>query len=100
MQITVTGKHFQITEAIEQFADKKCERLLRFYDRIQQIEVLIDKPSREYEVEIITHVDHHDPFVGTSRGADLYACIDDVTDKLTRQLTEHKDKIRNRKHPN
>jgi putative sigma-54 modulation protein len=98
MQINVTGKHMDITMPIEEYAHKKCDRLTRFYDRIQGIDVLVDKPTREFEVEIITHVDHHDPFVGTCQGEDIYACIDDAIDKLTRQLSDHKEKLRNRKH--
>jgi ribosome-associated translation inhibitor RaiA len=35
---------------------------------------------------------HHDQ-------GDAYACIDGCVDKLERQLTDHKEKLRNRKHP-
>ncbi len=97
MQIRVTGKHLDVTNAIEEYAQKKCDRLTRYYDRIQGVDVLIDKPSREFEVELITHVDHHDPFLGTCRGDDVYGCIDDAVDKVTRQLSEHKEKLRNHK---
>ncbi len=98
MQINVTGKHVDITDSIEQYADKKCDRLDRFYDRVSSIDILIDKPNREFEVEIISHVDGHDPFVSSCRGDDVYACIDESVDKLTRQLSDHKEKMRNRKH--
>ena len=43
-------------------------------------------------------VERHKPFVAKQQGEDLYACIDDVTDKLERQLTDHKERLRNRKH--
>jgi len=98
MQINISGKHIDLTNSIEEYAQKKCDRLTRYYDRIQEIDVVVDQPNREFEVEIITHVEHRDPFLGTCRGEDIYACIDDAVDKLTRQLTEHKEKLRNRKH--
>lgn len=99
MQITVTGKHLDISAAMEEYAFRKCERLPRFYDRIQKVDVVIDRPGREFDVEIIAHVDRHDPFIGRDRAMDYHACLDSVVDKLSRQLAEHKEMTRNRKHP-
>lgn len=99
MQINISAKHLNLTAAMEDYANKKCDRLTRFYDRIQEIDVVVDQPSREFEVEVIAHVERHDPFIGTCRGSDFYACVDSVVDKLTRQVSEHKDRLRNRKHP-
>ncbi len=99
MQINVTGKHLDISPAMEEYASRKCERLERFYDRIQTVDVVIDKPGREFEVELIAHVDRHDPFIGRDHATDYHACVDSVVDKLSRQLTEYKEMTRNRKHP-
>ncbi len=99
MQITVTGKHLDVSTAMEEYAFKKCERLPRFYDRIQKVDVVIDRPGREFEVEMIAHVDRHDPFIGRDRAMDYHACLDSVVDKLSRQLAEYKEMTRNRKHP-
>ena len=49
---------------------------------------------------ILTDVEHHDPFVATSNHEDLYACIDLVVDRSIRQLSDHKSRIRDNKHPN
>jgi putative sigma-54 modulation protein len=99
MDIIVTGKHVEITDAIRDYARSKVQKLPRYYDRVAEIEVLITKPdNHEFEVEIIAHVDHHDNFVARHRHQDLYGCIDDVTDKMTRQLKDHKERLRNRKH--
>jgi putative sigma-54 modulation protein len=98
MQIKISSKHMDLTRAIEQYATKKAEKLMRFYDRISQIEIIIDKARNGYTTEIITDVDRHDPFVSTSTHEDLYACIDLGIDRSTRQLTDHKDRIRNNKH--
>jgi putative sigma-54 modulation protein len=99
MDIIVTGKHLEVTEAIRNYASTKVSKLPRYYDRIRTVDVVIDKHDhRRQDVEMIVHVDHHDPFLARVNGDDLYACIDQAVDKLERQLTEHKDKLRNRKH--
>lgn len=98
MQVKISSKHMVITPAIENYAIKKVDKLRRFFDRIQQIDVIIDKTKKGYQVEILTDVEHHEPFVAKGSDSDLYACIDLGLDRSIRQLTDHKDRLRNRKH--
>lgn len=99
MDITVTGKHLEVTDAIRQYATSKSSKLPRYYDRLRNLDVIIDKRDHgKQDVEMIAHIDGHDPCLAHVNGPDLYACIDQAIDKLERQLTELKDKLRNRKH--
>ena len=99
MQMTVTGRHMDITDPIRQYAEQKTEKLPRYYDRIRRIEIIVDKhDAHEHKVELIAHVDGHNPFIASVHSADLYACIDEVTTKIERQLHDHKEKMRNHKH--
>lgn len=101
MEIIVSGRHLDITDAIRQYATDKVGRLPKFFDRVQVIEVIADKGEahdNSQQVEIIVRAEHVDPFIARAAGNDLYACIDDAVEKLERQLREHKDKVRNRKH--
>ena len=98
MEITVTGRHLEITPAIKQYATDKVAKLPRYFDRIQQINVIADKrDNHTFEVEIIVDAEHHEDFVAKASGTDLYGCVDSAVDKLERQLTDHKDKLRQRK---
>ena len=98
MQIKISSKHMELTLAIEEYAEKKVERLTRFFDRIQQVDVVIDKVKNGYNVEIITDVEKHEPFISTSDHDNLYACIDLGVDRSVRQLTDHKSRLRDNKH--
>ena len=99
MEIIVTGRHIEVTPAIREYASRKVAKLPRYFDRIHLIEVVIDKHDHHgFKVEVIVKSEHVDPFVAHTSGDDLYACIDQVTDKLERQLTDHKERLRNRKH--
>jgi putative sigma-54 modulation protein len=99
MEIIVSGRHIDITDAIRAYATEKVSKLPRYFDRVQAIEVVADKASAHgHAVEIIVRAEHVDPFIATVSSADLYACIDEAVDKLERQLTDHKEKLRNRKH--
>ena len=98
MQINVTSKHLEMTPAIEEYAQSKSEKLTRFYDRIEQIDVKIEKTTHGFTAEIITDVEHHDDIIANTEDDDLYAAIDSCIDKSVRQLTDLKTKIRDHKH--
>jgi putative sigma-54 modulation protein len=97
MEIKISSKHMDLTPAIEEYATKKIDKFPRFFDRIQQVEMVIDKARNGYTLEIITDVAHHEPFVATSDHDDLYACIDLGIDRSIRQLKDHKSKLRDHK---
>lgn len=99
MQITVSGRHMGISDGIRAYCEEKAGRLTRYYDRIQSIEVVLDGKAGEHTAEIIVHSDGTPPFVATEAREDLHAAIDLLVDKMERQLTKHKEKLRNRKHP-
>lgn len=98
MQLKISSKHMQVTPAIEEYASKKIEKFPRYFNRIQQVEVVIDKARNGYRVEIITDVEHHEPFVANSTHEDLYACLDVGIDRSLRQLKDHKSRLRDNRH--
>jgi len=84
---------------MRQYAEDKARKLSRFYDRIEIIEVVVDRESIQYRVEMVVRTDRRQTFVGQVDAGDCYEAIDLVVDKLERQLKKHKEKRRNRKHP-
>jgi len=100
VQIVVSARHADITDDMKAYAEKKASKLLKFYDKIQEIEVILDRESaQKHQVEMIVNAEHKNIFVARESGEDLFACTDLAVDKLSRQLTRHKDRHRNRKHP-
>jgi len=97
--VTVIGRHMDVTEALKSYAEQKASKLSKYYDLIQEIEVVLDNTKKEPLVEMIVHAEHRNTFVAHHEGGDAYACIDGCSHKLERQITEHKKKFRNRKHP-
>ena len=98
MRIEISGRGLEITDAIRDYADTKCQKLLKFYDGVQEIEVVLDQERRdhhdEFTAEIIINVVKHNPLVAKADGVDVYASIDVAIDKATRQLTDFKKKLR------
>ena len=99
MIVTVIGRHMDVTEALKAYAEQKANKLSKYYDLIQEIEVILDNTKGEPRVEMIVNAEHRNTFVAHHEEGDAYACIDGCSHKLERQITEHKKKFRNRKHP-
>lgn len=96
MRIEISGRHFEVTSPIREYAEAKCQKLPRYFNGVQEIDVVLtQEPHRqEFEVEIRVDVPKHDDFVAKSRGDNIYECIDATVSKVTRQLTEYKDRLR------
>ncbi len=98
MQIHLTARHVEVTDDVRAYIDKKLEKLPRFYDRIHEIEVVLDAEAEQFSVEMIVRTDQRHTIVVRETGPDTFALVDVLIDKLERQLTKHKEKHRNHKH--
>lgn len=94
MRIEVSGKSMDVTDAIRSYAEQKAEKLPRYYDGVQEIEIVLDQQKVEFEAEIRVESEKHDTFVAKDTGDDIYKCIDVATDKMQRQLRDFKEKLK------
>ena len=98
MLVTVSSRHMEVTEPLKAYAEQKANKLMKYYDRIQEIEVVFDANKDHTSVEFIVNAEHKNMFVAHQADANAYAGVDACFDKLERQLSDHKKKVRNRKH--
>lgn len=99
MQVNVSGRHMGVSDALRDYCREKAERLIRFYDRIQSIDVVLDGHNGQHSAEMIVHAEGTHPFVANEEQPDAFAAIDLTMDKVERQIRRHKERLRNRKHP-
>jgi putative sigma-54 modulation protein len=100
LQFTISGKHIEITDAIRTYAQEKTSKLPRYYDGVNQVEVVVDgsRGANKMSVEIIARGEHGVVFVATGTGESAYPCIDGAVHKLEQQLRKKKAKERDDKH--
>ena len=99
MQVTIVGRHTTIPENFKEYAETKLDKLPRVFDRVMMIEVIVDGQGEHISLEIVVSVAGHHDFVAHEAGNDAFPCFDLCLDKIDRQLRKHKEKLRNRKHP-
>ena len=98
MHVLVSSRHMDLSPTLKTHAEQKAGKLLQYFDRIQEIEVIIDHVKDEIGVEIIVNAEHKKEFVAHCQHADAYTCVNNCVEKLERQVSEHKKTLRNRKH--
>src|SRR5437870_4888163 len=92
MQINITGHRMDVTPAIRSYTEKKFARLLNHFDQITAIHVVFDIEKLRQIAEATIHIAKAE-LHASAESEDLYAAIDELVDKLDRQLTKHKEKL-------
>lgn len=93
MQINISGHHLEITESLRDYVTSKLERLNNHHDRITNTHVILSVDKLIQKAEASLHVSGKDIFADAT-SENLYAAIDELADKLDRQLIKHKEKMR------
>ncbi len=92
MQLTISGHHVDLTEALETYVKEKLQRLARHSDGIIQANVILSVEQKiGHKAEAILHIKGTEIFAEQIHD-DMYAAIDTLIDKLDRQLLKHKEK--------
>lgn len=97
MNLTISGHHLEVTPALRDYVTTKLDRITRHFDQVVDVRVLlsIDNTSdkdRKQRAECNIRVKGSD-IHAESNQQDMYAAIDDLMDKLDRQIIHHKDKL-------
>jgi putative sigma-54 modulation protein len=102
MNLTISGHHLEVTPALREYVLTKLERVTRHFDQVVDVNVLLTvekqkEKDRRQRAEVTLHVKGKDIFVETAH-EDLYAAIDQLMDKLDRQVCRHKDRVQDHHH--
>jgi putative sigma-54 modulation protein len=92
MQIKVTGHKIDVTPALRDYATEKLERLSRYFDQVQELNVVLGLEKLLHKVEA-TVVMSGKTLHAVATASDMYAAIDVLVDKLESQVRKHKEKV-------
>jgi ribosome hibernation promoting factor len=94
MQISVTGHHIDVTNALRNYVESKFERLERHFDHVTDVHVILGIEKINKKAEATVQISGAKLFAENQQ-EDMYAAIDGLIDKLDRQVRKHKEKIKN-----
>ena len=100
--IQVTGRHVSVTEAMKEYCRRRLSCLHLDYPKIIEVQMILDVQKYRHTAEMILHCNNHITLEATAESGDMYASVDDVVDKIARQMRKYKTRLmqhhRPRKH--
>ena len=95
MRIDVIGRDVHITDDIRDHAERKGDKLPKYFDGIQLVTFAITrKDSVNYSAECLVDVQGHEDFVSTADDANIKTAIDSASQKAARQIKDFKEKLK------
>lgn len=95
MEITVTGRHSDITPAMRSYAEDRVARMTRIYHRLQSARVTLDVTGVEHRAEASVHGPRGAVLVASARAPDMFRALDEMQERLERQLRKLKTRMEN-----
>jgi putative sigma-54 modulation protein len=96
MQLDITFKNIDSTDALKEYASKRLSKLDKYIERPTEVHAVLSVEKRRHMADITLSAD------GVVINAveiteDMYSAIDMVMDKLERQVKKHKEKLQGKK---
>lgn len=96
MNIHITVKNIELTDAIKSYVEKKVSKVKKYFDQVIDVNVVLDVRKNVHLAEVL--VNAKGVFLkGAEKSEDLYASIDLAVDKIERQLIKYKQKLKSKK---
>ena len=95
MKRSITGRHFELTEAIKNYADSAVDVLDKYNLDITTANTVISSSEKKgFTVEFIVNLKDKNTIVITQNDKDVYAAIDLAIERVKKSLRRHADKIK------
>ena len=85
MQVSITARHFDLTEDLKTHAESRMERLHRFAADLLHANVVLAVEKYRQIAEVSVHGGHGN-FAGRAETDDMFVSIDDAVEKVEKQI--------------
>lgn len=89
MQVAITARHIELTEAMKAHVEERLQKLERLVDPVVSASIVLSVEKYRHSAEITLQGNGFN-FHGADVTGDLYAAVDNVVDKLRRQIERQK----------
>ena len=98
MNINVTCRHMDLTDALRDHAEGAVMESLSNFPRIEFVHVILDVQRHIHFAEVIIQGKDKIRVEGKAESDDMYNSIDRAVEKAERQLRKSRDKAQDHKH--
>lgn len=95
MKITIRGKNIDVTEALKQYIEKRVGKFGKFLNELSEAIVTISTEKFTHKIDVLLKVNGH-LIQAEGKTEDLYSAVDQVVEKLEKQILKYKEKVQNK----
>ena len=92
MQLSVTGHHVEVSAPLRDYVVNKIEKIERHFDHVSDVHCILTVEKLRHKAEATLIVNGGTIYADATE-EDMYAAIDGLVDKLSRQVKKHKEKM-------
>lgn len=100
MKLNISGKNIDVTPALKRHVEKKIGKLSRHFDDNVEAQVTLSVEKDRHIAEVTIPLKSGMIARGETETPDMYSSIDQVVDKLEKQIDKYKTKLINKKKRN
>lgn len=94
MNITVTGRHVEVTDALRQHVEEKIRKAFEDFPRVQKVRVILNVERHRHSAEIVVQGWHHHHHAeGREETHDMYLSVDGAIEKVLKQMRRWADRV-------
>jgi putative sigma-54 modulation protein len=97
MNLSISGRHLEVTPAIREYVLNKMARTARHFDNVIDTQVILSIERLRHTAEVTMRLRGKDIHCEAT-DENLYAAIDLLADKIDRQVIKYKTKIQDHAH--
>ena len=90
LNVEVSGRHFQMTADIEEYAREKVTRVAKYLKQDVRVQVVLEQEGDKYQAEMIVSGYRGPIIVSHVQHDELHAAVDLAIDKMEQQLRKLK----------
>ncbi len=93
MQISITGRRMELTEALDNHARNRLEKIIDEFPRLLSAHMVLDVEKYRHIAELGLRGPHRSDVDAREESSDMYVSLDGVVEKALKQLRRQRDKI-------
>jgi len=97
LQLTVSGRHVAVTDAMREHARERVGRLDRMGSHLTRVAVTLSIEGERHMAEIVGKVRRRGEIVARHESHDMYLSIDQAAEKFEKQLRKMEARFKTRR---
>jgi putative sigma-54 modulation protein len=96
MKVSVTARHFDLTDDLKEHAEGRLSRFSRFTENLLRANVVLEVQRHRHIAEVSVHARNGD-FAGKAESDDMRISIDGACEKIERQILKNEKRLKSHK---